>query len=436
MRPLIQIFTGLAVCLYALAGICIADETTFDASGWVWRARIEPEREAEEGLVEFSVIPEVFDRARPGLSDLRVLAGARALPWVKFRQAGTQRDVPVEVKLYNPTRIPGEQNRVTADFGDRLIKNRIRVQTPGRDFKRRVRVEASQDALSWQILVEDAFLFDVAGLRHSDVSLPPNDFRYLRVTVYHDPDDPEDVPIEDITAWRREGQPPLLEPVSIAATSMEHDKDQNISIISLDTGYRNLPLRSLSLDFEDENFHRYLTLWGRNEETRTVVRQLEGGGAREMIVEEPWQRITAGHIHRYAAGGAYSASLNIEAGPFRYLQARIHDGDNPPLTFRGAEAERYVIKVVFPPSQPGPYRLYFGNPAADMPDYDLAHYVRRLRSEGVTAAEIGAVAALHPEEPEAERHDRWVLWIAMLASVAAVLWMVWRQALNTRSMRP
>ncbi len=414
---------------------------TIDLKEWQWRAPIKPdEKGIEEGLVKFRVTPEVYDRTRPDLADLRVLAGNHPLPWVKDMKRGTQRRVPLETELYNPTFRPGELNRVMVDFGGRVMKDSIRVVTPGENFKRRVKVEASQDADLWEILEEESFLFDVPtgpGPRYSRdrVSLPRNDFRYLRITVYHDPDDPEEVPIREVRAWRREGEPAPLESVPVVDSLVEHDRENNLTLVELDLGYRNLPLHRLSLDFEDRNFHRYVTVWGRNQKKREVVRPLEGGRHRKETVEQPWERITSGNIHRYTAGEAYSASLDLEAGPYRYLQVRIHNGDNPPLTFLNAEADRYITIISFPPRKPGPYWLFFGNPDGDMPDYDLKRYVGRLRAEGVTQALIGETAALRYEEPEpvdfSERY-RWVLWIALLGAVGLVFWMVWRQAAGLR----
>ncbi len=408
-----------------------------DWENWRYRASIEPaEEDPGEGVVEFKVAPEVYDRARRDLADLRVLAGNRILPWVTERRRGTQRSVQLETALYNPTYRPGEFNRVVVDFGERIMKDSIRVDTPGRDFKRRIRVEAGRDGETWEILQDDSFLFDVSAgpdgrYRRDRVSLPGNDFRYLRITVYHDPDDPKEVPIEGVHAWRREGQPAPLVRAPVVESTVAQDREDNVTLITLDLGYRNLPLNRLRLDFEEADFHRYVTLWGRNATTREVVRRMEGGGERKVTVGQPWRRITDGHIHRYSAGQGYSSSLDIQAGPYRYLQVRIHNGDDPPLTFVEAEADRFIDTIVFPPRRPGPYWLFFGNPEGEKPDYDLQRYVGRLRSEGVTGAETGDVVPLRLEAleeiPFSELY-RWVLWIALLGAVGLVGWMVWRQA--------
>ncbi len=409
-----------------------------DLADWTRRASLMPETEPKRGLVEFQVPPAVYDGARPDLGDLRVLAGNQPLAWVLRRPRGTQRNVLIDASLFNPTRIPGQVNRVMVDFDEPTMKDHIQIVTPGIDFKRSVAVEASQDAHQWEILREEAFLFDVSGRYSKDrISLPRNDFRFLRISVYHDSDDPEDVPIRRVRAWRREGEPAPLETVPVVDSSVELDRDRNTTLITIDLAYRNLPLRRLHLDFEEGNFHRQVTLWGRNKKTRVVTRRLESGAERRVTTEAPWHRIGPGRIHRYTAGDSVAASLSLPltGGRFRYVQVRIDDGDNSPLSFLSAEADRYVDYVAFKPIRPGPYHLYFANPDARMPDYDLVHYERRLRTEGVTVANVREPVALRAERPEetifAEVYNR-VLWIALLAAVAVLSLAVWRQAKSVR----
>ena len=88
---------------------------------------------------------------------------------------------------------------MTVDFGARGPRTRIDVETPGTDFRRRVSVEASQDGDAWEVLKKSDSLFSdrlrTRLVQQGGDGLPDNDFRYLRITVFNAPDDPERVDI-------------------------------------------------------------------------------------------------------------------------------------------------------------------------------------------------------------------------------------------------
>ena len=111
---------------------------------------------------------------------------------------------------------------------------------------------------------------------------------------------------------------------------------------------------------------------------------------------------------------------------------RIENADDPPLSFEGASATRLVHYLAFPPDGAAGYALYFGNPSARRPSYDVVHYIGRLRQEGVTGAELGAAEpnpAYGPRDrpaPWSEQH-KWLIWIALLGALAALGFLVYRQ---------
>jgi hypothetical protein len=77
------------------------------------------------------------------------------------------------------------------------------------------------------------------------------------------------------------------------------------------------------------------------------------------------------------------------------------------------------------------YSLLFGNPTAPRPDYDLAHYVDRLRAESVQAAALGK-AVENPAGPAkpvqwSEEHSG-LIWAALAVVIAAMGWLIYRQA--------
>ncbi|MFW5982490.1 MAG: DUF3999 family protein [Candidatus Brocadiia bacterium] len=437
-----SVFIWVFIALYGVGlNRGIADEASGEErktfSEWKWRAAVEVEGDPEEGLVEFEVTPEVFDRAREDFADLRVVAGRDVLPWVLRKPRGSSRTKRLECEMYNRTNIPGQMDRVMVKFEEEVMKDSIRIVTSGENYKRPVTVEASQDGQGWELLQDGRFLFDIstpAGGRHqkSRIDLPRNNFQYLRITVHHDPDDPEEISIDDVRSYRTTGEPAPVESVDVKSISTRagaHDT----TLLNVDLGHKNLPLRKMTVDVEDRNFHRHVTIRGRNRVKRQVKRRMESGAERTRTVREPWKPVGQGNIYRYSSGGASDESLEIDLRDcrYRYIQLEIHNEDNPPLKPAGVSVDRYRTYVAFQPRESQPWWVYLGNDGATMPDYDLSHYADRLRSEGVTQASLSAPDQWGVEEPDTppwSEQYRWVLWVVLLMAITAVGWMVWRQA--------
>jgi hypothetical protein len=268
-------------------------------------AAIEPGSVPPKGVVEFALEPEVYDLSRADLADLRITDGAGVeLGYVVRTSSGTSTTEPVASRLYNRTYVPRKQSSVTADFGGRILKNRIEIRTPGDDFRRKVMIEGSDDGEEWRTVLQSAFLFKVsggggqAGYEKNDAHFPDNDQRYLRITVHNGQDDPERVEIEDIKAMRSVSEPPETLPVPVAGLDRAENEKEKATLITLDIQFRHLPLYDLTLDFGDANFFRRVSVLGRNAVSRVVKTPVEEAHAREKTVEEPWVPIASGVVYR------------------------------------------------------------------------------------------------------------------------------------------
>jgi hypothetical protein len=195
------------------------------------------------------------------------------------------------------------------------------------------------------------------------------------------------------------------------------------------------------MSFEDANFLRRVEVLGRNQVTRTVVESVEDAPPRKRQVEVPWARVTGGTVHRFTGGDGKTESAGLRlpvSGRYRYLRVRVYNGDDAPLKFAGVKVRRLQHYLAFQPAAGATgYRLYLGNPAAARPQYDLAHFVGRLRSEGVAKVALGELSPnpLFAEEvkvvPWSEQY-RGLLWAALIAVLAALGLLVFRQARRAR----
>lgn len=423
-----------------LAGASSAGE--FRIARWPYMAPITLENIRQKKVVECALTPEVYDVARPDLWDLRVGGeNGEETGYLLRRAAGSAQEVPITVTLYNRSYVPGKQSSITADFGSKIIKNRISVKTPGTNFRRKVRVEASDDGESWASISRDSYLFRIGG---SDgaydkevVGIPENNQRYLRITVFRGDEDPDVVEIEDVKASRLVKI--AAETVQVPIVSAKTETKKRATDILLDLGFKNLPLHTVNVDFSDEDFFRNVTVEGRNRETLVVRTPVEDSPAMEKTVKVPWHQVTKSKIYRFSSGGAaeQSLSLKLKGTRYRYLRIRIRNDDNLPLHFTAARVERLVERIAFPAKTEARLSLYLGNPKTRKPSYDVGHYLDRMREQGVYEAALGKVEQnpryrkVEKTVPWSERH-KGIIWVALLVMLAALGLLVYRIAASAR----
>ncbi|MCE5325390.1 MAG: DUF3999 domain-containing protein [Planctomycetaceae bacterium] len=448
--------TILATVLVAAASAFAQPAATApaDTSAWQRTAPVELQGPADRGLARIDLPGEVFDASRSNLADVRLLdsSGAFAPCLVRSgRLASHEESVLENARLLNATFDPGRGlSQVTADFGKKILKNEIFINTSGDNFRRRVQIEAGADGESWQVLRQGGWLFRIPGLFDKRrVDLPDNDFRYLRITVFNGQSENGKIDITDVSARHGKTIEPELAAVLIKQTTVNptdenappdsaHDKDKK-TIILLDCGLRNLPIARITMAFEDKNFARAYSIRGRNQQTQEVVEQVEGGGVRRKTIASEWNFVASGTIHRFTAAGDVDQSLELSPPPaesaYRYLRIEIANGDNAPLTFTGATVQRAKGFVLFQAKAGQKYQMLVGNLQASWPKYDLEHYADNLAKEGLTEARLGPLVdnpTYHKKERVAPWSERYkaLLW-GLLIGVGLLLLIAIMRKLKT-----
>jgi hypothetical protein len=427
-----------AVIAAAAAGPALGQEANL--ADWQRRAAITLESEPVKGVAEFAITDEVFDAARADLTDLRIIDDTGAQTGYVLRVA--ERKVvatPLSGTLFNQTYLPGQQSSATVDFGSKVMKNRVEVSTDGASFWRKATVESSDDGVMWHMVVEGAMLIrkqgDAASAAYEKrtITFPPNDERYLKVTVFNGPDDPDKVEIRGVSASRNVEEPAETADVKVLSSKVTQDTEHRETDIVLDLGWRNLPISELRLAFGEANFFRSFALYGRDSERETIKTMREDLPPAQQVVDTPWEAMTGGTLYKFSGGKNPEESLSIrpQGKGFRYLKVTIYNANDPPLQFTEAEAKRYVQYAAFQPRAGRRYMLYFGNEQAPEATYDLAQYAGRLRGEGVTKAALETAEANPAKAPEkqapwSERH-RGLIWVALLAVLVVLGGLVMRQ---------
>jgi hypothetical protein len=425
MRTLWAIILVLAAT--AVAGAAL------DLKGWHWRRPIPVQ--ATPGFVRLSILPEVFDQSQAGLHDLRVLDDSnRLVPhvihWGRVRVVRRLEWLPA--RLLNATYLPGKYARITADFSEMEEKNQITVRLSGENYRRRALVEGSNDGKAWEVVAEDLWLFDVSlpgrNFKVDTLKFPINNFRFLRMTVYNMADDPERISIQSVEAalLRTESEKELV-PVPVKNIVRSYDEKRNQSVFELDLGFRNLPLVIMSCDITTPYFYRGYELLGRNQSKKTVQRKTERGW-QKAEQKTPWKSVRRGVLYRTRYKDKTSELVKVERvnAPYRYLQLRIFNGDNPPLQLGGVRIFRRDTSLVFEARGGQAYTLIGGNPKARAADYDLARAVRQVEQLTLPVLQPGPAVYLTPEEkvaPWSERHG-FVILVVLIVAVGVMLLLI------------
>jgi hypothetical protein len=423
-----------------LAIICLVSLVTsvnaaIDLTGWNWQRPIDVR--TSSGFVRFSLPPEIFDESQMTLDDLRVIDENKGLVphvihWGRVKE--TQHLEWQSARLLNETFVPGKYASVTADFGEMTEKNYMMVSLSGQNYRRRVLLEGSNNSQVWEVVAEEVWLFDVSlpgqNFKVDTIKFPTNNFRYLRLTVYNMTDDPRRINIETVkSAFQRTEMEKELVPVSLKQMFLSQDEKNRQTILELDLGFRNLPVVSLQFEITTPYFYRGYEILGRNEPKEKVARKTE---TKWDTIEQdvPWRSVYRGVLHRIQHKQKISESLKVEdiRAPYRLLQVRIFNGDNPPLKIDRVSLYRRDTSLVFQ-VQPGQvYTLIGGNPKSREANYDLAKSIQGIDEFTLPVVNIGSSTTIpHKEQipPWTERHST-LLWAILVLVVGTMIVLIVR----------
>jgi hypothetical protein len=417
-----------ALFLGSLAGQEVSP-AQLDPREWNWRTTLV--RPTESGGVAALILDEaIYDRLLTPPHDLRLVDQSSALaPHLVQcgRTTAATATVLRPVRIINRTYAAKRFSRVVLDFGESVLKNKLKVDLSDENYRRRATLEGGDDGRSWESVQEQNFLFDVQApgqsLRVDTLAFPENSFRYLRLTVENMADDPERVEIKGVSAFYDEpaGEPQLT-PVEVVSRNIEQDQKTHSTVVTLDLGFRNLPLQSVALAIGTARFERAHAIEGRNTITHKVYRRAEEKWRAEER-ETPWSSVATGTFYRREDGGKIleKTAATIPHAAYRYLRVTIENRDDSPLEIRDAAVERRTCALLFD-SRPGAeYSLYGGNGKAGAPAYDFARLVPGMDIAALPRFAHGALEILKPEEPQLPWSERYSYWITGGVVVAVLL---------------
>jgi hypothetical protein len=421
---------GFCTVVILLAGI-VSSVYAIDLAKWKYCCGITFEgKVGEYGRAD--ITPQIYNAAKPDLSDIRIIdSNGQQIPYLIVKSYDITDRQEYSLKIINHSTDVHNVSLATLDFGGQIMKNSIKVVTGGDDFRRAVKVEGSNDNVKFFTLVKQAFVFAVMNKqrsRFSDIDLPLNDYRYLRITVAPMPDEKESPVIQDVRAFKDENKPAVRTSVAMICTNHTEDEKENLSVYEYDLGFCNLPISEIRLPIDDKYFYRPITVEGRNALKRRIEIATEDNRKKFQDVNENWNYVTSSTIYRYiSSDGKMQEKTTLpvfSASTYRYLKITIRNYDDKPLRLQAASAEMIPHKIVF--GIEGNIKsasLYVGSESASRPQYDIVYKLDKPLEAGTATAILGSITenplfgkAEQKLVPWTERHKS-ILLIIMIAAV-------------------
>jgi hypothetical protein len=378
----------------------------------------------EAGYVFFDVTEDVYDKSHHSFRDLRIITdNGKETPYKTWSRSERCTREKVEAEILNKSYIPQSYTTFTLDLGNKYIKtNRIKMTTDSVDFIRRVTVEGSTDNRIFLVLREGAFIFDFSNdheVESLEVSYPVCDYRYLRVTIW----DNGDEPLANVG-----GEVYIIEDVPGEYRTLAHDMEgpnqngeKKTSEIKLDLTYKNIPSSRIVLGIKETNFKRkVLILWSNVDE------------------DEEYREAGAGFIYNITMPD-YSGEDTVVSYPevrSRYLKIIIEDKDDPPLHISNIDVLGILKKITFRAESNERYCLYFGNPKAKDPSYDIEELFYYLDPESLVPWHLEEVTEnpnyIPPkdETPFTEKYP-WIIWGAIILMILVLGTIILRMMIRT-----
>lgn len=248
-------------------------------------------------------------------------------------------------------------------------------------YLRRVDVDGGETTDDLRLLASNGVVYaidsDNGVVSSTSLSYPRSVARWVRITLRPDREARETTitgaRFYACTSTPREAARETI-PLTLVGTT--HDTDKHTTTIELDVGAEGLPLERLTLDVTTSEFVRRVDLAASSHK-----------GA--------WPYVTSGYVYRVLdAQAPEDTTALVLSTPLRkrWLRVTIHDGDDAPLSVRGATGELTRRELVLRASSAGPHSLYLGDKAASAPSYDLADILaRRTVEQPLVEARLGPV---------------------------------------------
>ncbi len=343
--------------------------------------------EVKPGWNMVKIDDEVFANSSRGLRDLRVINNHyEEVPYKIVVSQDKDEFKTYRPKMLNNSYLPGKYSSVVLDLGANPEPvNRLRINTVSENFQRNVMIYGSDDMKSWQIIKDDAYIYDYTDKRghfhaqNTVVDFPESIFRYLKLEIADRENNPVKINSVNINYCKKEPAREVKKKPKFSVRNKPEGKTE----IYVDLGSGGLPVKKIKLFINNDNFNRPVELLA-------------------SFSKRDWRTIGNYYIFRYNTNRwqGQNLSLDFSESNERYFKIIIFNKDDKPLKISELEFFAVCKEIVFSAEKDEAYRLYYGNPQADFPEYDLEKYFSYLDLSDAYRAKLSAQQENQKFQPE------------------------------------
>jgi hypothetical protein len=354
--------------------------------------------------------------AVPAFADLRVITGQKEeVPWqLVVRRSSAQRDeLPAKMRNLSQTEKGDTWLEMVIEKPQAQF-SAVDINTPDINFSRQVQVFGSNDGHTWNTLRKDGVIFDHSrgeALRHTGISFPSSGFRHLALKIGNNGAQP--LSIKGVKVFQEREVKEEIYSISGKIEKKEINKARQESslIVKMDDLF---PIDRLVINTQERNFKRWVEV---------QVKQKN----------KDWTCWAQGTIFHFDTDTMKESRLfvdipEIAAGQFRLV---FKNYDSPPLSITSVLGQGYRRLLVFK-QQPGrKLFLFWGNPLARMPRYDLADLVAKQKMDELPLSSLGQAqrnknfAGSRARLPFSERY-KFLIYLVFGIAIAGLLMLQFR----------
>ena len=354
---------------------------------------------------------EIYGKLKPDLSDIRIFGITKnndtiEAPYIVKLLADKVESNNVAVNIRNQSKTK-EAYFYTLENKSEASVNEIRLSFNRKNFDWKIGLEGSHNQLEWFSIVENYRISSIKNnlvdFQFTTVNFPVSNYRFYRLNI-KTADNPE---LTDATVSFNQLVSGKYKQYQVVSLTADNDKKKKQTIIRANLQYK-VPVSNLKIHVKDAvDYYRPVTIKYVTDSVKT-----------EKGWHKNYSTLTRGTLNSIQRNGFTFPNTILDN-----LVIVIENGDNEPLSIDSVSASGNLYDFIGRfDDNIASYFLYYGNPKARKPNYDIEHFQNKIPA-GSSEISLGKEIILKQEpEQKSEPQYKLVLWCLIILIMITIGW--------------